>query len=352
MEDIYETNDTFDFTKLILSTPVSVSNGNFFIRFLINNTRLYIQPPKCSTKQGILKSGKKFYTDLIFTNENENFIRWMENLESYCQKTIYNNREHWFEGDMEMDDIENYFTSVIKIYKSGKYCSVRANISTGLGKPLLKIYDENGNDVDMNKINEHTNVMTILEISGIKCSTKSFQIEVELKQMMCLNQNNIFEKILLTNPQLPVSDTNAADETPVHDTNIQIKLQSEENNNDVLDMQSDMHPEKTTNTVLDTNDTTITNKESVDEFFIKENNLEKTDEIEEIDFTIESLSEDTVHIKERNEIYYNLYREAKKKAKIAREFALSAYLEAKQIKNTYKLDDVVDSDESDLEQIQ
>ena len=82
MQDIYETNDEFDFSKLTLSSPLSTGNGNFFIRFLINNTHLYIQPPKCSTKQGILKSGKKLYTDLIFTNENENLIRWMENLET------------------------------------------------------------------------------------------------------------------------------------------------------------------------------------------------------------------------------------------------------------------------------
>jgi hypothetical protein len=44
-----------------------------------------------------------------------------------------------------------------------------------------------------------------------------------------------------------------------------------------------------------------------------------------------------------------MYREARRKAKIARDLALSAYLEAKRIKNTYMLNDIEDSDESDLE---
>jgi len=359
MEDIYETNDDFDFTKLVLSTPVSISNGNFFIRFLINNTHLYIQPPKCSTKQGILKSGKKFYTDLIFTNENENFIRWMENLESYCQKTIYNNRSQWFEGDMEMDDIENYFTSAIKIYKSGKYCSVRANILVGLGKPLLKIYDENGNDVELSKINEHTNVMTILEISGIKCSSKSFQIEIELKQMMCLKQNNIFEKVLLTTP-VAATTTDTVEDKVVN--NIQLKILPDEAvvTPDMNTVEKDagfdagLQAPEENDTPLRTLDTqwSKTSTETENIILEKENNLEKTNDLEEIDFSLDNLTEEIVHIKERNEIYYNMYKDAKKKAKIAREFALSAYLEAKHIKNTYKLDDIADSDESDLEQLQ
>jgi hypothetical protein len=49
---------------------------------------IYIQSPKCSTKQGILKSGK-MYCDLVFTNENEDFIHWVEYLEEHIQTTIY-----------------------------------------------------------------------------------------------------------------------------------------------------------------------------------------------------------------------------------------------------------------------
>jgi hypothetical protein len=59
--------------------------------------------------------------------------------------------------------------------------------------------------------------------------------------------------------------------------------------------------------------------------------------------------DEKIHIKQRNDIYYQMYREAKRKAKLARDLALSSYLEAKRIKNTYMLDNIKDSDDSDLD---
>jgi hypothetical protein len=205
MEGIYETNSDFDFSKLTLTTPTVMSGGNYFIKYLINGSPLYIQPPKCKTKGGIAKGGKRTYCDLLFTNENENFIRWMEDLENYTCKYIFNNREKWFETDMELHDIENYFTSPLKIYKSGKFYLARTNITTRLGKISLKIYDESEEPVDTESIGENTNVVTIIEVQGIKCSARSFQIELEVKQMMVVKSNDeLFEKCLLKINDKPI----------------------------------------------------------------------------------------------------------------------------------------------------
>jgi hypothetical protein len=68
----------------------------------------------------------------------------------------------------------------------------------------------------------------------------------------------------------------------------------------------------------------------------------------EVEFNLEEISElDSIQLKKRNDVYYEIYREARRKAKIARDLALSAYLEAKRIKNTYMLDNLKESDESD-----
>jgi len=69
-------------------------------------------------------------------------------------------------------------------------------------------------------------------------------------------------------------------------------------------------------------------------------------ELCEIEFDLEELPKsETIQLKNRNDVYYEKYREAKRKAKIARDLALSSYLEAKRIKNTYMLDDIEDSDD-------
>jgi len=73
-------------------------------------------------------------------------------------------------------------------------------------------------------------------------------------------------------------------------------------------------------------------------------------EMEEVEFSLEQLPEsESIQIKKRNDVYYEMYKEARRKAKIAKDLALSSYLEAKRIKNTYMLDDIKDSDDSDLE---
>jgi hypothetical protein len=363
MENIHNPNDKFDFEKLILTKPTAIAGGNYFIRFLLNDEHLYIQPPKCSLKQGIVKAGKRMYADLMFTNENDQFIRWMENLENYCQKYIYTNREQWFDGDIEMHDIENYFTSPLKLYKSGKYYIARINITTALGKSLVKIYDENENEIEIENINENMNVMTILEIQGIKCSARSFQIDIELKQMMVLKPVNLFEKCLFAPKKTIATDDLVYSKVPVvNDVEMPVDNKMNEEmpeiadvNNVPIEVKQEEHTE--TNDIEDDtniiNDNEYTSSPVIEEKVIEEipkKEIKRIDGLEEIEFNLEELpAEETVQIKNKNEVYYEMYREARRKAKIARNLALSSYLEAKRIKNTYMLDNIKDSDDSDLD---
>jgi hypothetical protein len=402
MGEIFETNDNFDFTRLHLLNPTVIPGGNFFIKFRINERPLYIQPPKCKTKQGIVKAGKRFYCDLMFTNEHEYFIRWMENLESYCRKIIFDNREKWFETDLDEHDIENSFTSPLKLYKSGKFYISRTNVPSIMGNCSLKIYDEGENEISYENMKENNDVMTVLEIQGIRCSLRNFQIDIEVKQMMIMNENNIFEKCVFKkegshsttvhtpSPSLSSSTSTASHTVNTARNNVYI---TEDPNNRMLSIENiqktlavpkmDLDNLKRANNDLvmegisnldatevcqhahdnDDADDNDNNKEN-------DNGLEEIDDIgmmidtsgsnkeedmtnmREVDFDLEKLpKEDKMTLKQRNDIYYNMYRDAKRKAKLARDLAISSYLEAKHIKNTYMLDtsDMSDS-ESDLDE--
>ena len=416
MEKIYEPNDSFDFSKLSLLSPSSMPGGNYFIKFRINDYPLYIQPPKCVSKSSIFKSGKKHYCDLMFTNENEDFIRWMENLENYCQNKIFDHRSKWFETELDEHDIENSFTSPLKLFKSGKYYISRTNVPTMLGKCSLKIYNEDEQEVDIETIKENTNIITILEIQGIKCSSKNFQIEIEIKQMMVFKQNNLFEKCIFTqnnprtegftdkimeqsttkvvesgvhrtptlecealreklcfsdhgnnnnnnnNPIVSEADsetnvessaTKVSEEDVVHDAEIFISDDSanattpifipDPNNGLSPQLIEDFLDSETNDTILSDSANATTSLNPL--FITKQTNLTTKEtysdskDILEVDMNIDDLSNnDTVYIKKRNDIYYQMYKEAKRKAKMARDLAISSYLEAKHIKNTYMLE--------------
>ena len=70
-----------------------------------------------------------------------------------------------------------------------------------------------------------------------------------------------------------------------------------------------------------------------------------SNEMEEVSFPLENLEKaESIQLREPNDIYYEMNYEARKKAKMAKEMALSCYLEAKNIKNTYMLNDLPESD--------
>jgi hypothetical protein len=393
MDNIHEPTDQFSFDTLKLSKPVTAPGGSYFIRFTVNNAPLYIQPPKCKTKQGFLKTGKRYYTDLIFTNDNDEFIRWMETLEATCHTHLFANRDKWFEGNMEMPEIENYFTSPMKIYKTGKYYMVRVNVQTNLGVPALTIYDEDNREISIESVDDKTDIITILEIKGIKCTATSFQIDIEMKQMLSVKPVELFTKCIIKTPYKPASSATSvhdavgvvehtgatrhvntqsvADDIPVRHfvadtqhTNMiiatDVPIIVSHPVEPVKDLDK-MHPvdapankpsepmpvqepiRDIAPTTPDINETITINTDSY--------NVETNMGLEEFTIDLDSLTDqENIVIKKSNDVYYEMYREACRKAKIARDLALSSYLEAKRIKNTYMLEDLTDSDESDLEQ--
>ena len=419
MNGIYNTDSSFAFDKLNLAKPHQIPGGSFFIRLSIDNNPLYIQPPVCKLKQGILKAGKKYYSDFMFTNENSNFIEWMEHLENYCQAMLFENRNDWFEGDMEMHDIENYFTSPLKIYKSGKYYLARVNITTNLGNPTLKIYNEEEQQISIEDVNDKMNIMSVLEIKGIKCSSTCFQLEMDIKQMMTLKPNNIFdrcvfkssntshssdiEKISLPHNVIDNASNEMQHDVTIDDVDDNSESESESkteilDNNLVLTVNTvepsgDEEPLLITAGTLEQNKVdndmdnehsndvsekmTIDTSNSVEDNLVlsednavpaenivsneedkydnersqEKNTLENTD-MQEVDLTLDEIPEnESFSIKNKNNVYYEMYKEAKRKAKVARDMSLSSYLEAKRIKNVYMLQDSSDSEDSDYENI-
>jgi hypothetical protein len=363
MDGIYETNDSFDFNKLILISPTNVQGGNYFIKFRINDSPLYIQPPKCKTKQGITKGGKRLYCDFMFTHENEGFIQWMENLENYCRKIIFENRTKWFETELDEHDIENSFTSPLKLFKSGKYYIARTNVPTLLGKCSLKVYNEDEEEVDIDSIKENTNVVSILEVQGIKCSLRNFQIELELKQMMVMKPTNLFETCILKKKGQPVNNNLSIEDNVTHDDGVDNTVAYEESSesnivdsNNISETEDSLEKFSVTEPTISNSQTEETTSSEYNNEALVDNLDEETvqpkkitDGFEEVIFDLDSLPKhESIQIKKRNDIYYEMYREAKRKAKIARDLAISSYLEAKRIKNSYLLDDT--DSESDLDE--
>ena len=395
MEDIIEPNDTFDFSKLTLAHPVGVQGGAYFTKIEFNKKPLYIQTSKIQTKQGFIKSGKKYYCDLMFDKNSEQLIHWFENLEEKCQKLIYEKKDTWFENSLEESDIESAFNPTIRIYKSGKFYLVRTNIKNNHNNlPSITIYNEQEIPLTIEDITSETNLISILEIQGIKFTSRNFQIEIELKQVMVLNNEPLFDncliksnKQLVKEPIVPVKNTieYLEKEQPNQDiftknifSPIDTDVQTEENLEDItvgleefsLDTSiiDNISENKNSKIELITNETTDMKEEKEEKeeeekkekekeekdkqiFFlefenlnddIEENNDDDLKEINDLDLSLENLEK--MQLKKPNQVYFELYKQARSKAKQAKKNAILAYLEAKNIKKTYMIENLNDSD--------
>jgi hypothetical protein len=346
MDKICEPDDNFAFSKLKLIAPVAIPGGNHFIKLLHNNGSLYIRAPNCSLKSGIAKAGKRHYCDLVFTNHDDELIRWLEHLVAHCQKTIFTNRKEWFETEMEEHDIENSMTSPLKVYKSGRCYILRVNIPSVLGKTNLNIYDEQENVIDAETIGETDNVATILEVQGIKCSPRNFQIDFEMKQMMVMKPVDLFEKcVFKTKPEIiSIAKPVLEDEPPslvIVDEPLAEPI-LEDNQQSLIEDPPDTIQAVVEETLPPDEDA----PELVETIVIPTNNV--ASELEEFELCLDEISpSETISLKDRKEVYYEMYAEARKKARVAKDIAIAAIMEAKRIKNTYMLDDMDDEDADD-----
>ena len=383
MNNIIEPNDNFDFSKLSLGHPNGIQGGAYFTKILYNGNPLYIQTTKSLNRQGFIKTGKKYYCDLMFDNNSEVLIRWFENLEEICQKLIFDKSEAWFQNSLDKNDVESAFNSVLRIYKSGKYYLLRSYVKNNVNnEPAVKIYNENEIPLTINDINSDTNLISILEIQGIKFTSRNFQIEIELKQIMVLDNEPIFDSCLIKSSKKGSVDFNQIHENSNNtlETNLEdnknTNLFSLENfsnntndNDDILetsnidnDLDTNKNEEVDNDNKINNNDDKEDNKlmdvkqPTEEDEINKETNilldfedLNKED-LKEVDLNINLENNlETFTLKQPTQVYYELYKEAREKAKIAKKAAIVAYLEAKNIKKTYMLDNIDNDSDIDAE---
>lgn len=393
-------NEKYDFNNVTLSTPISVYGGAYFTKITNNGNDIFIQTPMCGTKSGVVKSGKRLFIDLLFDKTDEKIVIWFENLEEKARNLIFDRREDWFQDTIEMDDIESAFSPSVRLYKSGNYYLIRVFLDNPRmygGSNSISIYDDREKELSIEDITSESKIICILQIHGIKFTSKSFQIYSQVKQVMVI-KNNIFNKCCIkTGSSNELQDKKYLDNTSnvVKTDNVDnvdnvesedIVIDNVNNDNDNENEQAlilynkedneDKEESNEGNIVVETESKSILQNidESVEENdnILKEENIEpeknvkeeldvKLDfedltpmnksnnfkELEEFDMELNLDQSDSITLRKSNDVYYDMYKKVREKAKEARKNALQCYIEAQNIKNTHNL--VLTDDSSDDE---
>ena len=385
--DVYHPNDTFQFNHLHLSPPNNIPGGSYLTKYAYYDSKkpLYIQTPKTLSKQGIVVAGKKAHIDILFTGDNEHdavFIEWIADLEKRSVDLLYEKRHLWFTQELDKSDIENSFTSPIRAFKTGNYL-VRVNlelnrIQTHLQPFLCKVFDENRAIVPVDYVNAHHNIISIIEFQGIKFTSRSFQMELILRQVLVIPELPLFETCVINTNT--TSSSNIA-EPLGKDAEIQ-QSRPMDNNNDNGTTISAKELIETLDKSLGNPESNQTSIPSESEVYASPASLAssalKHFECTEVDIDFKNISDviDTeepafdvpppvagaatttataatwkqnnnsggLTLKKHKDVIYEMYKVAKRKAQEAKKAAIRAYLEAKEIKASYLLDDLDDFD--------
>ena len=424
--ELYETNGEYPFEDISLQTPQPLQGGTYLAKVVNNDESIIFQTPKCKTKKGVHKTGKKTYCDLLFDMEQQEFIEWIYTLEQTIQELIFDKKEYWFvESDLTLDDIEYNWVNTIKKYK--KQHLMRTFLSKSKGYLNgLQVYDHNQNLVDEEKITINSDLICIIEITGLKFSATSFHMEFGIKQIMILENKPKYQScmIKLKNKKVHYEDENnleeentnnenvdddKVDDDKVNDENVDDENVDDENvdadkvndenvdddkiddenvdddkiddekkvemeflkeENEKIDQKNEEKAELNKNNELE--NTTIDEivetpkEENVEKEPIKEENekiqesVEKvenaeTDEtlvknkiLNEIVLDVPKNEKETISLRNPNEVYLDIYKAARQKAKEAKREAIKAYLTVKKIKQQYLIDESeISEEESD-----
>lgn len=403
---IYELTDDFDFNLVRLENPSLISGNNYYSK--INNStknNLYIQLPKCNTKQGIVNTNNKCFCDLEFMSNNKEVIEFFENLESHCVKEICANKELWFYDSTSIsdDDIQEYVVPIMRSYKSGK----KFLIKTSIKQDKIIIYDENEKKITLEEYDKVNDIVPLININGIKFSKSSFIIDIILVQFMILYPCDSFENQILIklnkpinsveNKKINVNDLKKVNDLKnnkvIYDDTSSVNDEDDSSEDDIINIESQelnsvdavscISAEEIDDLSLEENASSLSLKEDTSSLSVKEkeetslaieetveltnnkesfsvisqdsnvlsihsNALENNPVIEIYDLDNIIVNNEPIELKTHDAIYLEIYKKAKQKAKEIRQNAIQAFLEAKNIKVKYNLN-TVDGSSSDEE---
>ena len=264
-------------------------------------------------------------------------------------------------------------------------------------KPNIKIYDEKDQILSTESITNDKPIICILEIQGLKFTSRNFQLEIELKQSMVVSPDPFLDECFIKRPvkkQQKQQEQKQVEEQQVEEQ--QMEEQEEQINENITfdldnlinqsaqhlaknkdnieniennispidleetfdkpkplekDIEKDIKKENKHKNLFDLEEADIdfTNLQDINEFTSKEEEVEEEVEdpniLKEVDLssTLDN-SLETLQLKKPNQVFYEIYQKAREKAKEAKKNAILAYLEMKNIKKTYMLDDIDESD--------
>jgi len=304
---IYSVND--DLGEIELSNPGRLQGGLYFAKLSIDKNPLYFKVENQFTP-GLIVSDPPVhnYLDIVFHNNTTLFQEWFHSLEECIKGIIRQNKNKWFNTNIDSEDIDYFYNSCL--FSSENNIILRSKINYKNNQATCKVFDENKIMTTLETIHNQV-ISSIIHIRGILLTNTHFILEIENKQIVCIENNSMFDECLLDS---------GIKEYQINQT----------------------YPESSTVKYLENC------------VVIEDNNKDENQgKLQEYCINLNSIPEDeTIQIKKTKDIFRDEYNDAKIKAKLSREEAIKNYIQIEKLKEKYAISSSESEFESDSDTLQ
>lgn len=353
--------DTLDFSRVSLGEPQAIQGGSYYAKLHLGMDGLVcVQLPRCTLKQGVVSTKKGKYCDLMYERSTSScLVEWVEKLEESIQDKIDNKKSLWFQSELTRDDIETMMTPISRSFRSGRKVLIRTyldvNRHTGVDKCI--VYDENETILGLDALTAERELVPLVQIEGIRFTSRSFEVDLKLVQVMALDKRPDLSEVCLikvdgigasVHPGPPTNEASAVDAPSLAPDSALLEQEAEDDSNRVETSEATTLPLERDgdNDEVESDSGQVAEGSAPSPPGTPAAPGPAMPTVEEITLDM-SVPEESMTLKKPDEVYYEIYRAARDKAKRMRQAAVEAYLEARHIKSKYLLNDIDSSDEDE-----
>jgi len=132
-----------DIAQIQYEEPVKVK-GSYMTMAKIDGEDIYIQTPKITNVNGIIKTDTRAYIDLFFEKHHLKFYEFLSGMDENNITKIFNNSRQWFNKDFPMDIVEDLYSTPLKHKNPPKF---KLKLPLSKGEIDAEIYDGANNSI-------------------------------------------------------------------------------------------------------------------------------------------------------------------------------------------------------------
>lgn len=296
--------------------------------------------------------------------------QWLADLENYILDSITANSDKWFTSPMTADEISYLLVPVCKRQARKEFMRATIPVARYAAQSRgLSVFDENEVAQPQSSVTAETRFIGVVEVVGVRFTSTAMRIELNLKQVMVLGKTA--EPVCLVKKSKAATETECVvnaeptvdnetietvgvSETPDQPSLTQTQLNVEEGMSNqegdikVTEAEDRAEPKVQTETEVGSGTHSASSNETTSTSPSPSGNLA----LEEVDVDIDDESEvQGIQLKEKHEVYQELYRELYERARTAKKQAIQLYLEAQELQVEHALEAIDYSDEDENEHL-